>query len=104
MMGKARELQSKMGELQESLKDVEATGEAGAGAVRATLNGQMHLVNLTIDPSMMTPGEAEIVEDLVVAAVADARAKVEGLVAEKTQGMMGEFGLPPGMKLPFGMG
>ena len=102
MMGKARELQSRMVELQEEMASLEATGESGAGAVVARMNGQMALVGLTIDPAMMKPEEAEIVEDLVIAAVADAKTKVEAMVQEKTQGMMGDMGLPAGMKLPFG--
>jgi len=101
MMGKARELQTRMAELQEEMKSIEATGESGAGSVVARLNGQMALVGLTIDPALMKPEEKEIVEDLVIAAVADAKAKVEAEVQEKTQGMMGDMGLPAGMKLPF---
>lgn len=103
MMGKARELQSRMADLQEEMKAIEVTGEAGAGAVVARLNGQMALIALTIDPAMLKPEDKEIVEDLVIAAVADARAKVEVAVQEKTQGMMGDMGLPPGLKLPFGL-
>lgn len=102
MMGKARELQSRMASLQDELREIEATGESGAGSVTARLNGQMALVGLNIDPSLMKPEEKEIVEDLVIAAVADARGKVERLVQEKTQAVMGEMGLPAGMKLPFG--
>ena len=103
MMGKARELQSRMADLQEEMKAIEVTGEAGAGAVVARLNGQMALIGLTIDPAMLKPEDKEIVEDLVIAAVADARAKVDVAVQEKTQGMMGDMGLPPGLKLPFGL-
>lgn len=102
MMGKARELQSRMASLQDELKEIEATGESGAGSVTARVNGQMALIGLTIDPALMKPEEKEIVEDLVIAAVADARGKVERLVQEKTQAVMGEMGLPAGMKLPFG--
>ena len=102
MMGKAREFQSRMGELQEELKAVEATGESGAGSVTARMNGQMALVALSVDPALMKPEEKEILEDLIIAAVADAKAKVEGSVQEKTQAMMGDMGLPPDMKLPFG--
>lgn len=102
MMGKARELQSRMGEMQDELKTVEATGEAGAGTVKARLNGQMALVALTIEPDILKPEEKEVVEDLVIAAMADAKAKVEVLIQEKTQEMMGDMGLPPGFKLPFG--
>lgn len=102
MMSKARELQGRMSALQDELKALEATGESGGGAVRARVNGQMALVGLTVDPSLMKPEEAEIVEDLVIAAAADARAKVEVLVQEKTQGAMSDMGLPAGMRLPFG--
>lgn len=102
MMGKARELQSRMGALQDELKEIEVTGEAGAGSVVARMNGQMTLIALTIDPELMKPEEKEIVEDLVIAAVSDARTKVEVEVQAKTQGMMGDMGLPPGLKLPFG--
>jgi len=102
MMGKARELQTRMNELQEELKTLEATGEAGAGSVKARVNGQMALVSLSIDPDLMKPEEKEIVEDLVIAAVADAKAKVEVSVQEKSQAVMGDLGLPAGLKLPFG--
>lgn len=102
MMGKARELQGRMSALQDELKAVEATGESGAGSVSARLNGQMALVALTIEPALLKPEEKEIVEDLVIAAIADARAKVEALVQEKTAAMMGDMGLPAGFKLPFG--
>lgn len=102
MMGKAKELQSRMGELQSELATLEADGEAGAGAVRARVNGAMALVGLTIDPSLLKPEEKEIVEDLVIAAVTDASAKVQALVQERTQSVMGDMGLPAGLKLPFG--
>ncbi|WP_108662308.1 YbaB/EbfC family nucleoid-associated protein [Acuticoccus kandeliae] len=102
LMGKAKELQTRMGELQDELKALEAVGESGGGAVKATVNGQMALIALTIDPTLMKPEEAQIVEDLVIAAIADARTKVEPMVQEKTQGLMGSLGLPAGLKLPFG--
>jgi DNA-binding YbaB/EbfC family protein len=102
MMGKARELPSRMAALQDELKAVSATGESGAGAVTVTVDGQMTIRTLNIDPALLKPEEKEVVEDLVIAAVADARKKVDVLVQEKTQAMMGEMGLPPGFKLPFG--
>lgn len=102
MMGKARELQGRMGELQEELKTIEADGESGAGSVKATMNGAMVLTALSIDPDLMKPDEKEIVEDLVMAAVADAQSKVQALVQERTASLMGDMGLPAGMKLPFG--
>lgn len=102
MMTKAKELQSKMGELQGELGTIEAEGESGAGLVRVRMSGKMAVTSLKIDPSLLKPEEAEIVEDLVMAALADAKTKVEAAIAEKTQAMMGEMGLPPGLKLPFG--
>ena len=102
MMNKAKELQTRMGELQAEIAALEAEGSSGAGLVTVRLNGQMGVTAVRIDPSLMKPDEVEIVEDLVMAAFADAKGKVETLVASKTQEMMGGLGLPPGMKLPFG--
>ena len=102
MMKQAKELQGKMGELQSEIAELEAEGNAGAGLVTVRINGQMNVTSVKIDPSLMKPEEVEIVEDLVMAAITDAKTKVEQLVAEKTQEMMGGLGLPPGMKLPFG--
>lgn len=102
MMGKARELQAKMADLQAEVKTIVVSGEAGAGAVKATVDGTFALVGVSIDPAMLKPEDAEIVEDLVVAAYNDARAKAEAAVQQKTQGLMGDLGLPAGMKLPFG--
>ena len=101
MMKQAKDLQGKMGELQEEMASIEAGGEAGAGLVTVRMNGQMNVLAVNIDPSLMKPEEAEIVEDLVIAALTDAKAKVEAAVQEKTQSMMGDIGLPAGMKLPF---
>ena len=102
MMGKARELQTRMSALQDELKEIEVTGESGAGSVVVRINGQKQLVGITIDPALMKPEEKEILEDLIVAACADAGTKVEAEVQAKTQGMMGDMGIPPGFKLPFG--
>jgi DNA-binding YbaB/EbfC family protein len=101
IMGKAREMQAKMAEMQASLSDLAMTGEAGAGMVRVTLSGKFDMVSLAIDPSLMADGDAEIIEDLVLAAHNDARAKVEAAIAEKTREMTAGLPLPPGMKLPF---
>ena len=101
-MGKARELQAKMAELQAEVKTIVVTGEAGGGAVTARVDGTFALVGLSLDPKLLRPEEGGVVEDLVVAAYNDARGKAEAAVAGKTQGMMGDMGLPPGLKLPFG--
>jgi DNA-binding YbaB/EbfC family protein len=99
MMKQAQELQSRMQKVQEELTALEIEGQAGAGAVRVTLNGKGEMRALRIDPNLMKPGEAEIVEDLVLAAFQDAKAKVEAQMQEKMQDIAGGLPLPPGLKL-----
>ena len=101
MMSKAKELQAKMQQMQEEVAAAEVEGSAGAGLVRVTMTVKGDLKRLAIDPSLLKPEEAEIVEDLVIAAHADARAKADQTMAEKMQALTGGLGLPPGFKLPF---
>jgi nucleoid-associated protein EbfC len=101
MMGKAREMQAKMAEMQASLTDMSVTGEAGAGMVKVTLSGKFDMKSIMIDPSLMADGDAEIVEDLIIAAHNDARMRIESIIAEKTRDMTAGLPLPPGFKLPF---
>ncbi|MEO0977084.1 YbaB/EbfC family nucleoid-associated protein [Roseibium sp. HPY-6] len=101
MMKQAKEMQEQMGSLQEQIIDIEVEGVAGAGLVKVTLNGKSDLKGLKIDPSLLKEDEGEILEDLIMAAHTDARAKVEMAIQEKTQELMGGLGLPAGMKLPF---
>jgi len=101
MMSKAKEMQAKMAGLQDDLALIEVTGTAGAGLVSVTITGKGELKRVAIDPSLMKPEEAEIVEDLIVAAHRDAHAKAEAAIAEKMAEMTGGMGLPGGFKLPF---
>ena len=101
MMKQAQAMQAKMAEMQEKLGELEVSGQAGAGMVTATLNGKSELRGLKIDPSLVDPSDVEVLEDLIVAAVNDAKAKVEVRVAEEMQKVTGGLSLPPGMKLPF---
>jgi hypothetical protein len=101
MMKQAQAMQAKMAEMQEKLGQLEVTGQSGAGMVKATLNGKSELRRLKIDPSLVDPGEVEVMEDLIVAAVNDAKAKVEATVAEEMKQVTGGLDLPPGFKLPF---
>ncbi|MCW2310121.1 YbaB/EbfC family nucleoid-associated protein [Rhodobium gokarnense] len=101
MMKQAKDLQGKMAEMQQQIAEIEVEGSAGAGLVTATLSGKGELKALKIDPSLAKPEEIEILEDLVMAAVNDARGKSEEVMQEKTKEMMGGMGLPPGMKMPF---
>ena len=99
MMKQAQQLQERMQQLQEELAALELSGQSGGGLVRVTMNGKGELRGVKIDPSLMKPDEAEIVEDLVVAAVADAKTKVEGQMQAKMQELTGGLPLPPGLKL-----
>ena len=101
MMKQAQEMQGKMAEMQTRLAGLEVSGQAGAGLVTATMNGKGELRGLKIDPSLADPNDVEVLEDLVVAAVSDAKTKVEALVQEETSKLMGGLQLPPGMTLPF---
>jgi DNA-binding YbaB/EbfC family protein len=99
MMKQAAQLQSKMQEMQAELDSVTVEGEAGGGLVSVTLSAKGDLKAVRIDPSLMKPDEKEIVEDLIVAAHADARRKAEAVLADKMKALTGGLPLPPGMKL-----
>jgi len=99
MMQKVKELQEKMQQLQAQLDTLEVVGTSGGGLVTVTLSAKGAMKKLVVDPSLMKPGEKEIVEDLVLAAHADARVKAERLVEEKAKELTGGLPLPPGMKL-----
>ena len=101
MMQKARDLQEKMGQLQNEVAAMEVEGSSGGGLVSVVMSGKSEMKRLRIDPSLIKPEEAEILEDLIVAAVNDARAKAELKLAERMRELTGGLQLPPGMKLPF---
>jgi nucleoid-associated protein EbfC len=99
MMKQAAQLQSKMQALQEELDQIEVDGIAGGELVRVRLNAKGDMKSVSIDPSLLKAEEKEIVEDLVVAAHADARRKAETLLQEKMKTLTGGLPLPPGLKL-----
>lgn len=101
LMKQAQEMQAKMQEMQERLGAVEMTGMSGGGMVRVTLNGKGEMRGVKIDPSLFNAEDSEVVEDLIVAAFADAKAKAEAHMAEEMSKVTGGLNLPPGMKLPF---
>ena len=100
MMKQAQEMQAKMAELQEQLARTEVTGAAGGGMVQVTLNGKGEMRAVTIDPALADPDEVGVLEDLIVAATNDAKAKAEAKVAEKMRELTGGLNLPPGFSLP----
>jgi DNA-binding YbaB/EbfC family protein len=99
MMKQVKDMQERMQRLQEELAAIEVTGSAGGGLVSVTLTGKGDMKGVKIDPSLLKPEEAEIVEDLIVAATSDAKTKVDARLQEKMAEVTGGLPLPPGMKL-----
>lgn len=99
VMKQVGEMQARMQQMQEELGVLEIEGQAGAGLVKVTLSGKGEMKRVRIDPSLMKPDEAEILEDLVVAAAQDAKAKLDAQLQAKMQEMTGGLPLPPGLKL-----
>ena len=101
MMKKAQAMQAKLQEAQEELGRLEVEGQSGGGIVSLTLTAKGELKGLRIDPSLLTPADKEMLEDLIIAAFADAKGKADRAAAEKMQSLTAGLPLPPGMKFPF---
>ena len=101
LMKKAGEMQAKMQEMQEEAANAEVVGTAGGGLATVTLSGKGEMRGLKVDASLLKEEEAEIMEDLILAAHNDAKGKSEAAMQEKMQEMTAGLPLPPGMKLPF---
>ena len=101
MMKQVQAMQSRMTDMQAKLEAATVTGQSGGGLVKVTLNGKGAMTALHLDSSLLKEDEKEILEDLIVAAHADAKTKSEALMAEEMKSMTGGLALPPGMKLPF---
>jgi hypothetical protein len=101
MMKQVQELQSRMQAVQARLESLSIEGRAGGDLVRLTLNGKGAMIGLAVDPSLLRAEEKEILEDLILAAHADARARMEAAVAEEMKEVTGGLPMPPGFKLPF---
>jgi DNA-binding YbaB/EbfC family protein len=101
MMKQAQAMQAKMAEAQAELEAMLVDGESGGGAVKVTLTAKGELKSIQLDPSLLKPDESEILEDLIVSAHAQARAKADAAMTEKMKSITGGLQLPPGMKLPF---
>ena len=99
MMKQAQQLQGRMADMQAELERTMIEGRSGGGMVTVTLSGKGDMAQVKIDSSLLKPQEAEILEDLVVAAHNDAKAKVEDAMKEKMKSLTGGLPLPPGLKL-----
>jgi hypothetical protein len=101
MLKEAQKLQTRMAEMQQRLSETEMQGMAGGGLVTVTLNGKGEMRRIKIDKSLADPDEMEMLEDLVVAATNDAKAKIEAHLQQEMQKVAGGLPLPEGFKLPF---
>jgi nucleoid-associated protein EbfC len=99
LMKQATEFKSKMEEMQAELERLEVEGAAGGGLVVIRLSGKGDLRGAGIDDSLLKPDQKKIVEDLIIAAHADARRKLEAMLQEKMQALTGGLPLPSGLKL-----
>ena len=101
IMQMAQNAQAELQKAQDSLDKIEVEGGSGGGLVkiRATAKGQ--ILAIEIDESLLQPSEKSMVEDLVIAAINDARVKADAAAAEEMRKMTSGLPLPPGMKLPF---
>lgn len=101
MMKQVQAMQSHMAEMQARLEQATVTGQSGGGLVTVSLSGKGVMTKLDVDASLLKPEEKDIVEDLILAAHADAKTKSEAMMAEEMQSVTGGLPLPPGFKLPF---
>lgn len=101
IMRQAQAMQAKINEAQKKLEAMEVEGSAGGGLVKLRISGKNALLGLNIDPSLLKPEEAEIVEDLIKAAHDDARRKLEDQQNEEMKGISGGLNILPGFKMPF---
>ena len=99
IMKQAQAMQQKVQAVQEELDRLEVEGSSGGGMVKVVLTAKGQAKSLRIDPSLLVPDEAEIVEDLVVAALNDARQKADRAAQEKMEEVTNGLPLPPGLKL-----
>ena len=101
MMKQAQQLQKKMAEAQEKLNSIEVEGISGGGMVKVLATAKGDIKRIMIDDTLMSKEEKEMTEDLIVAAINDAKQKGESASQEEMKSVTGGIPLPPGMKLPF---
>ena len=101
LMKQAQQMQAKMQEMQQRLAEMEVEGASGGGMIKVTATGKGDVKRLKIDKSLVDPNDVEVLEDLIVAAINDARSKADAMSVEEMQKLTGGLNLPPGIKLPF---
>ena len=101
MMKQAQQLQKRMAEVQEKLKSIEVEGTSGGGMVKVVVSAKGEVKRISLDDSLIKIEEKEMMEDLIIAAINDAKNKAENVAQEEMKTVTGGMPLPPGMKLPF---
>ena len=101
LMKQAQAMQANMQKAQSEIAALEVTGESGGGMAKVTMTGRHEVRRVSLDPSIVSSDDKDMLEDLIAAAVNDAVQKVERVTQEKMQSVMGGMQLPPGMKMPF---
>ncbi len=101
MMKQAQQLQTQMADMQQKLQQVEMSGISGGGMVTISINGKGEMKSIKIDPALANAEEVDILEDLIIAAFNDAKAKIDNHTAEEMSKVTGGLNLPGGLKLPF---
>lgn len=101
MLKQAQTLQTRMQEMQAALAALEVTGFSGAGKVAVVMTGKSEIRAVTIDPALLAAGDAEMLQDLIVAAAADAKAKADAEAKARMDELTGGLPLPPGFQFPF---
>ena len=101
MMKQVGQMQARMADMQAKLETLMVSGQAGGGMVKVAMTGKGRVTHIDIDPSLLKPEEKEILEDLLIAALSDAKAKAELAAAEEMKTVTGGMPLPPGFSLPF---
>ena len=97
MLKQAQALQAKMAQVQAELKTREMIGTSGGGKVKVTMTGDHEVTDITIDPEVVNPEETDLLEDLIVAAMNDARSKITKMIEEEMGRATGGMSLPPGL-------
>ena len=101
ILEKAKELEAKVKESQEKIKNIKVEGSSGGGIIKVLVNGKNEIKSLKIDPTLIKAEEVEVLEDLLIAAINDANKKLKESAANQMSSLSDGIGLPPGMKLPF---
>jgi nucleoid-associated protein EbfC len=101
IMKMAQEVQAEMKKAQENLDKIEVEGASGGGLVKVRASAKGRIVGVTVDESLLQPSEKTMLEDLIAAAINDARTKADAAAAPELQKMTSGIPLPPGFKLPF---